>query len=158
MNPATLISIKAEHVINILSGDKTIELRRRIGKHIAPGAQLIIYTSSPVKAITATARVRLIEHGAPADIDKATLAKCCVSSADVFHYAAGLGKLFLIHLEQVTPLMHPIPLAQLRSLGITPPQSYRYAPSMLADLVQQQNPTVHQGQFRVVDCSLYGPM
>jgi predicted transcriptional regulator len=54
-----LVSIRPVHVSKILTGQKTVELRRRFPELGARGATAFIYSSSPVRAVVGCAR---IEH------------------------------------------------------------------------------------------------
>ncbi|MCU7226363.1 ASCH domain-containing protein, partial [Acinetobacter bohemicus] len=57
-----VLSIKPQFTNLILEGKKTIELRTKIGKKFSNNADLIIYSSSPVKAIVAIAKVHKIQN------------------------------------------------------------------------------------------------
>lgn len=59
-----LLSIKPGHVDNILSGSKTVELRR-IRPQVSAGQPIAIYATMPVGAVVATCRVRKVDVALP---------------------------------------------------------------------------------------------
>ena len=56
-----VLSIKPQFTNLILDGSKTIEMRTKIGKNFINGATIIIYSSTPIKAIVATAKINKIQ-------------------------------------------------------------------------------------------------
>jgi predicted transcriptional regulator len=42
-----IMSIRPEHAFDIMSGRKTVELRRRFPEHVPTGSLILIYASSP---------------------------------------------------------------------------------------------------------------
>src|SRR5690242_11957139 len=67
MSRDALISIRPAYADAILSGSKTVELRRRIPS-ISAGMRLWIYSTKPVGALVGTADVEAVESGSPDDI------------------------------------------------------------------------------------------
>ena len=57
-----VISIKPEHARNIMEGRKTVELRRRFAKGAAVGRWMLIYSSSPDKAIVGAAKLENVRR------------------------------------------------------------------------------------------------
>ena len=53
----------------ILDGRKAIELRKRIGELFVENTKIFIYSSSPVKAIVAEAKISCIQKKAPSDVE-----------------------------------------------------------------------------------------
>lgn len=123
-----LLSLRPRHAEAIVSGRKSVELRRR---RIAapPGTSVILYASAPVKAIVGTAR----------------LVSCEVTSADAAWQAHSVGlavdreefeayldgrQACLLLLIDVQRLHRPLTLKQLRQdQPFQPPQSYRFVSS-----------------------------
>lgn len=62
-----LISIKEEFVARILSGQKTVELRRR-PVNVAPGSRVWVYTKKPDARITLCATVKEVIVATPSDL------------------------------------------------------------------------------------------
>ena len=52
-----LVSIRPTHVEKIVGGLKTVELRRRFSEDVAPGAIILIYSTSPTQAIVGSASI-----------------------------------------------------------------------------------------------------
>jgi predicted transcriptional regulator len=50
-NRDLLVSVRPKYASQILSGKKTVELRRKFPETIAAGTLALIYSSSPVRAI-----------------------------------------------------------------------------------------------------------
>ena len=50
-----LISLHPRHASNILSGEKTVELRRRFPEQRTRGALALIYSTAPVQAVVGVA-------------------------------------------------------------------------------------------------------
>ncbi len=55
-----LVSVQPKFVSKILDGDKTVELRRRFPETTVTGALVLIYSSSPVRAVVGYARIRQV--------------------------------------------------------------------------------------------------
>lgn len=115
---AALMSIKPWFAEAILVGDKTVELRRRRPR-LDPGSWVLIYASSPVKAV-----VGWFEVGAVVEADPATLwhrlrRTAGVTRTEFDDYFSGRPVGYGIEIAEVgrTNPIHP---------GIRPPQSWQY--------------------------------
>jgi predicted transcriptional regulator len=142
-----LMSIRPLYASKILEGQKTVELRRRFPELTADRATALIYSSSPVRAVVAYARIRRVlklpvsriweEHGTAA----------CISKEEFDAYFAGLRYGFAILLESVKPLRKRVNAKDLvAQFGIVPPQSYRYLTQTCVALLsdeQSQTPDRH---------------
>jgi predicted transcriptional regulator len=85
MQRDALISIRPTFADAILSGSKTVELRKRIPS-ITAGMRLWIYSTKPVGALVGTADVEAIERGSPDDIWATHHAKAGVCRAQYDAY------------------------------------------------------------------------
>jgi predicted transcriptional regulator len=57
-----IISIRPEHARNIMAGRKTVELRRRFPASVLHGTTMLIYSSTPERALVGAVRIgRCIE-------------------------------------------------------------------------------------------------
>ena len=122
-----LVSIRPEYISKILNGEKTIELRRKFPAVTAIGALALLYSTSPVQAVVAYARIKDVRKLSVSDIWKNHGAAACVSKKEFYSYFAGLEYGFAIFLDQVRPLKRQINARDLQiEFGIVPPQSYRY--------------------------------
>ena len=122
-----LLSIRPRFVERILAGEKTVELRR--GRpHIEPGQPFLIYSTVPVKALTAVAWTSGILAAPPMLLWQRVRSIAGVSRAEFDGYFAGAKKAFGLQIVTAAGLQEPLPLLALRQLmpGFHPPQSFRY--------------------------------
>lgn len=122
---ALLLSIRPRHAEAILAGTKTVEVRRR--RVVAPpGTRLILYATTPIKAVVATATlasttIARVDDGWAAFSDRIGLER-----HELEAYAEGVDAAFLL-LVDVRRLPVPLTLEELRAdLPFRPPQSYRW--------------------------------
>ena len=88
-----IISIRPEHVRNIMAGRKTVELRRRFPEALATGV-LLIYSSSPEQALVGTARIEQVQRMTPEGLWRRFKDKVCITR-DLFDaYFAGANEGF----------------------------------------------------------------
>ena len=133
MQQATLfLSVRPVFANRILSGAKTIELRR-VRPHVTPGNTVLIYSTSPEMALLGSAQVAGILHGAPRDVWAKVEKDAGVSRAEYDEYFSGATTAIGIRLCAVQRLAAPIPLQELRERWpwLRPPQSYRYVDARL---------------------------
>jgi predicted transcriptional regulator len=122
-----LMSIRPLHASKILTGQKTVELRRKFPELTTNGAIALIYSSSPVRAIVGYARIKRVMKLPVPRIWKEHGAAACISKGEFESYFAGLTYGFAILLEGVRPLKKRVMAKDLElQFGIVPPQSYRY--------------------------------
>jgi len=128
-----LISLHSRHAQNILAGNKTIELRRTAPRHISHAAdtetfipgfkKILIYETSPTMSIVGYCTPIKVYWG-QADKFMQFADKLCLTPDEISSYLgdkAGWG----IGVKDARRIV-PIPLAQMRELGISPPQVYQY--------------------------------
>lgn len=121
-----LMSIKPRFADAILSGKKSIELRRKIGTLFLPQNRIIIYSSSPTMATVGEATIQEIIRGKPLDMKDFFLENAMVNDSEFTEYFYGCTTAFGIALKDVITYKKQIPLSAMRSINITPPQSYCY--------------------------------
>ena len=135
-----LLSLRPRFADAILAGTKTIEVRRR-PVNASAGTPIILYASSPLRAVVGTARLAAVEnhdHNKAWRMYRHTLG---LTRREFNAYLEGTEHVYLLHLRNVCILNEPLPLRRLREDGpFQPPQSFRYVagsdPSQLHDLVQ----------------------
>jgi predicted transcriptional regulator len=121
-----LLSLRPRFADSILSGLKTIEVRRR-PVNASLGCSVILYSSSPVMAVVGTARLSRIEVVTASTAWRKYSSVLGLTRAELMGYVQGVDKAFLLHLERVNTLNEPISLRHLRAEGqFRPPQSFRY--------------------------------
>ena len=124
-----LLSIKPHYAQKILSGDKTVELRR-VKPKLEPDDLVLLYATAPVSAIIGWFTVgRVITE--PLDQLWQNLGtQTSVPREDFFSYLHGLNEGVAILVEQTFPIesTESIGLEKLRKLypGFHPPQGFRY--------------------------------
>lgn len=122
-----LLAIKPVYARLIISGKKTVEVRRR-GTSIAKGDVLILYSSSPDMALLGFCRVADVNVYGTAHARRSVNGESCLTKAELAAYVRGADRVTLLGIESVLRLSRPIPLKQLRRLNknIVIPQSYRF--------------------------------
>lgn len=147
-----LVSIRPTYASKILSGQKTVELRRRFPEASAVGATVLIYSTSPVQAIVGYARIKdvlrlpveqiWLDHGEAA----------CIERENFDTYFDGLEYGFAILLDGVTALERQLNVIELKNeFGFVPPQSFRYLDEGYTSLLSDerlQTPYRHQHRHR----------
>jgi len=119
-----LFSIKPEFSELILSGKKTVELRKQVPKKKSRYA--IIYESSPSKGITGLFVIKNI-HVKPIKEISGLLSKACVSSQFLGEYYEGYNKGVVIVIEEAFRFERKLSLYELRDLmDFAPPQDFCY--------------------------------
>ncbi len=138
---ALLLSVRPRFAEAILSGQKTVEVRRRrVG---APdGALVVLYASSPVMAVVGTARLERIEALGLEDAWETYGHTMGVTRNEFDDYLSGSDVACLLFLVDPSPLGSPLPLNDLRgNRNFHPPQSYRYVaesdPTAIQELTTQ---------------------
>jgi predicted transcriptional regulator len=140
---ALLLSLKPRFADLLLSGAKTVELRR-IKPRALPGTNVIVYASSPVRAILGTCAVSDVRSGSPDEIWDLHGVLAAVNAEEYDEYFAGAKQAVAITVTNPTRLASAIPLDRLRAVapGFHPPQSFRYLSSDDARRLVDQGPTV----------------
>lgn len=135
-----IFALKPKYAELIMSGEKTIELRRQLPQF--PEALLPktmwLYASSPQKALVGRCLITEMETmtilpiwGAchlTQDKEDEVLKAACVTEAEFQAYFERAAYAALLYLRTPRRLPEPIPLATLRErvAGFRPPQSYAY--------------------------------
>jgi predicted transcriptional regulator len=133
MRQATLfLSVKPIFANRILSGAKTVELRR-VRPCVTPGNVVLIYSTSPEMALLGSAEVAEVLSGTPPDVWGQVKEHAGVSRAEYDDYFSGANAAIGIRLRAVRRFAQPITLQDLRKRWpwLRPPQSYRYVDARL---------------------------
>jgi predicted transcriptional regulator len=122
-----LLSIRPEHAEKIFRGQKKVELRR-IRPKVKRYDKVVVYVSSPVKALMGLFEVERVVEELPQYLWWQVRHDAGVSKQQFDHYYTGARIGFGIFLTKAEMLPKPIPLTLLRKewIGFHPPQSYRY--------------------------------
>jgi predicted transcriptional regulator len=133
---ALLVSVKPVYAELLLSGEKTVELRR-IKPLAHVGCDVLLYASSPTMEMVGTARVEAIDVGDPDTIWHRHGPATGVDRDSFDAYYQGAETAVAITLSDMRRLRSAVPLAELRRRisGFQPPQSFRYLGSAEAAAV-----------------------
>lgn len=132
---ALLISVKPRYANAILDGTKTVELRRT-RPNLPDGSLVILYSSTPTRAVVGWAHLTGIRTGTPVEIWDNYGVAAAIEEPDYDAYFDGTDQAFALELEDVVTAVQPIPLDVIRSIGIQPPQSWRYVPADVTTQIQ----------------------
>ena len=121
------LSVKPVFAEAILSGDKTIELRRSRPRINVP-TEALIYASSPTMALVGECVVDDMTEWQIADLWKALGSKIGVDRDTFDKYFEGAEHAVALHLVNVRRLANAVSLKDIRDRveGFEPPQSFRY--------------------------------
>jgi predicted transcriptional regulator len=134
-----IISIRPEHVRNIMAGRKTVELRRRFPEGLAACGVMFIYASSPEQALVGAARIEAVKRMPVTGLWRTFKDKACVTR-DLFDaYFVGVDEGFGVLLGQPVCFETPIRGSELKErFRFSPPQSYRYLRGSLIGLLNDE--------------------
>lgn len=131
-----VVSIKPEYATRIMSGEKTVELRRRFPYGTVTGARMYVYASAPIQAVVGFSVIKTVDRISPDEIWKKYSSVSCIKRDDFVAYYAGSEVGYVLVLDEVTNFRKPVPLATLKDhLEFSPPQSFAYADDKFKDLV-----------------------
>ena len=134
-----VLSIKPVYSEKILTGEKTVELRRRFPVAAPHGAIAYIYSSSPVKAMVGTASIRDVWRLPVEQIWTEFESLAFIERPLFDKYFEGLEYGYAIVFDGVKSFSRPLPLDELREkFGFEPPQSFLYAKHDLRRALQNE--------------------
>ncbi len=133
-----ILSLRPRFADAILSGVKTVELRRTEPKIRVPTLALI-YASTPVRALLGTCVVTSIESGHLAVLWRVHGAGSGLDHGEFMNYFEGVQAGSALSLANLRRLDRPIPLVELRSrpTGFRPSQSFSYVDSEIGNHLLQ---------------------
>lgn len=122
-----LLSVKPRYTDKLLSGEKTIELRR-IRPKIEPGDVILLYATAPVFQVVGICHVSKILLGSPEAMWSRVGRGAAISRTEYDRYFNGAARAIGIVVERPARLAECLSLGELRkhAPGFMPPQSYRY--------------------------------
>ncbi|MCA3260992.1 MAG: ASCH domain-containing protein [Telmatospirillum sp.] len=147
-----LVSIRPAYAAKILSGHKTVELRRKFPEASAIGTTALIYSTSPVQAIVGYARINNVLRLPVEQIWRNHGDAACIELSDFNAYFTGLKYGFAILLDRVKTLKRRLNALELKDeFGFVPPQSFRYLDEGYTSLLRNerlQTPNRYQHRYR----------
>lgn len=131
-----LISVKPEHAKKIFAGYKTVELRR-VRPKISSGDTVLVYVSSPTKALIGAFEVESVIEASPENLWQKVKANAGVNLDEFNSYYVGTEKAYGILIKKAWCFNTPLTLENLKSVWVNfhPPQSYRYVSHQEANLL-----------------------
>lgn len=122
-----VLSLKPRYADAILSGAKTIELRRTRPNIKVPTLALI-YATSPARSLVGSCCVDFIDSRTLRELWRLASVRAGVSRREFQEYFTGLTEGVALHLSSAQRAETPVSLALLRRLvpGFRPPQSFAY--------------------------------
>lgn len=126
-NRALFVSLRPRFAELLFEGLKTVELRRT-QPAVSPGALVLLYASSPLRALVGTGVVVDVSVASSPDIWSRLGSLTGLSRDEYDRYFQGTDTAVAIALRDVRRLERPVPLPELREgrSWFHPPQSFRY--------------------------------
>lgn len=122
------LSVHPRWIDAILSGHKSVELRRR-PPGVSSGTEALLYSTSPVCQLVARATVETVVERPLEELWRSHGSCAAVSRREFDEYFSGRETGTAIELGEVMQLVRPVGLEALRGLGIRPAQGWRYLPA-----------------------------
>ncbi|MCD4656361.1 MAG: ASCH domain-containing protein [Planctomycetes bacterium] len=119
-----LLSIKPIYAALILSGRKTIELRKAFSKD-ALHSRIYLYSTSPAKKIIGAVDIKSVESVSIDEINANYIDKACIDEKTLFEYYKNNKTGIIIEVENPLEFREPVALAQLRKMKHPPHNSHR---------------------------------
>ena len=131
-----LISIKPEHAKKIFAGAKTVELRR-VRPKLSNGDTVLVYVSSPTKALIGAFEVDRVIENSPKELWLEVELNAGITQAEFNSYYSGTERAFGILIKKTWNFDVPLTLQNLKSkwMNFHPPQSYKYISEQEANLL-----------------------
>lgn len=127
-----VLSVKPKYSTQILTGKKTVEVRRRFPVNVPKGTLAYIYSTTPDKALVGFAEIESVTKKSVSAMWQAHRQETCITKRDFDSYFSGQEFGFALRFRRAKPFKESIDLAQLRErFGFEPPQSFLYAKPLL---------------------------
>jgi predicted transcriptional regulator len=134
-----IVSIQPRHARNIVSGLKTVELRRRFPVNPVVGRFMLIYSTRPDQAIIGAAYIDDVCRMPVTSLWRRYRECICMTRLAFFEYFAGTTEGFGVILGSVFSFEEGIPASELRDrFSFHPPQSFRYVRGELAGILEDE--------------------
>lgn len=133
-----LVSIHSHYAELILSGVKSVELRRRFARNVV-GSKMFIYATLPKAAVVGHVQIEGLEHISVAEIWEIYGARAAISRDAFNRYFDGVTAGCAILLSEPKRYDHPVPLDDLRAVyKLTVPQSYTFLREAHRELIEHE--------------------
>lgn len=121
-----LMSVKSTFAQRIMSGKKTVEIRKRFPNKWS-GHDVILYASQPIGALVGKAAIHNVTHGHPNDIWTQFESEIDCNRAEFDAYVGSSNEVAAIEINNLVRFQRSMPLkriAELLGQKLSPPQSY----------------------------------
>ena len=119
-----IIPIKQEYAEKILTGEKTVEFRRRFNPIYRKRA-IVFYITDPIKQVHFYAVIKRVFKGTVDDLWTCYRKEGAIEKSVFDEYFQNCSTGYAIVLEQITELKRPFELEDLKNIGIKSLQSYQ---------------------------------
>ena len=128
MSNILLLSIRPEYATKIFNQTKTVELRRVRPRLLNEGDRVVVYVSSPEKAVVGSFKVDNIVEKPVTELWGEVEKLAGISHEDFYDYYYGVRLGVGIFLKDIHRFSQPVELHRLRNKlpNLKPPQSFRY--------------------------------
>ncbi|HEY9296140.1 MAG TPA: ASCH domain-containing protein [Phormidium sp.] len=128
MSNILLLSIRPEYANKIFDRTKTVELRRVRPRLLNEGDRVVVYVSSPEKAVVGSFKVDNIVEKPITELWEEVEKIAGISHEDFYDYYQGVKLGVGIFLKDIHRFSQPVELHRLRNNlpNLKPPQSFRY--------------------------------
>lgn len=143
MSRSVLLSVRPRFARALLGGTKTVEIRRRF-PDVTAGTTVVIYSSTPDKAVLGTMRSAGLDRSTPAQIWRDYSTVMDLTRTQLTEYLHGASECSVLKLDRPHPWDRPVPLTHLRQiLQLEPAQSFRYLSHRQLVLLTELGTTQH---------------
>lgn len=121
-----LLSVKPEFATRIMTGKKSVEIRRRFSKRWI-GSHASLYASAPVMGLIGEAQISNVRSGKPKNIWKHYSGSIGCLPQEFNDYTSDCDIVYAIELDEIKPYRAPVMLSYASNLigeNLVPPQSY----------------------------------
>lgn len=128
MSDVLVVSIKPKYMQQILEGNKLIELRKCKPSLETKNLIVVLYCTTPVKAVVGFCSIEELIEESPNSMWKNFSEIVGISKEDFFSYYENSNKAFGIRLSNLIKLKQNISLENIRTKipNFSPPQTYKY--------------------------------
>ncbi|MBO9505384.1 helix-turn-helix domain-containing protein [Qipengyuania flava] len=134
-----VLSIKPQYSSKILTGEKTVELRRRFPLKVPKGTLAFIYSTTPDKALVGCAEIAAVTKERVPTIWRNLRDEACIEKADFDAYFDNQDHGFVLRFSKAKAFQNSIDLNELRSrFDFEAPQSFLYAKPLLREALRHE--------------------
>ncbi|MGR3440068.1 MAG: helix-turn-helix domain-containing protein [Paracoccus sp. (in: a-proteobacteria)] len=138
-----VLSIRPKFSSKIMSGEKTVELRRRFPVSAPKGTIAYIYSTSPERAMVGMAEISSVKKLPIEEIWRRYANVAFIERPEFDRYFEGLDEGFALEFANARQFETPIDLHDLRErFGFEPPQSFLYAKRDLRKALKDEQSVV----------------